>query len=72
MNLKMKQFYDKNGISFRVGDKVARSVPVAYIGGEFPKPVVGEIIEENGELVQDDGKYKTPIKNWDASYWEIL
>jgi hypothetical protein len=43
-----KQYYDRNGVSFRIGDKVVRTIPVAYIGGEFPKPSIGTIIEENG------------------------
>jgi hypothetical protein len=68
----VKQYYDKNNIPIRIGDKIKRIIPVAYIGGSLPEPVIGTVIEENGELVQDDGKYKTPIKNWNSSYWEIL
>ena len=67
-----KQYHDRRGVTFRIGNKVARSIPVTYLCGKLPKPVIGIIIDENGELVSDEGKYKTPIKNWGSLFWEIL
>lgn len=68
----MKKLTDEKGIEIKVGDKVEFNPPVAYIGGKFPEPRIGIIVEENGELIHDDGKYKTPIKNFKYHSWRIL
>lgn len=58
----MEKYFDRNGTEIKLGNKVEYDPPVAYIGGKFSEPMIGLIIEENGELIHDDGKYKTPIK----------
>lgn len=68
----MKKLTDKNGILIKIGDKIQLDKPVAYIGGKFPEPIIGVVIEENGELICNDGEYKTPIKNFKYFSWEII
>jgi hypothetical protein len=70
--LKQGKSRDGKGMIIKVGDKVEFNPPITRIRGKFLQPRIGTVIEENGELIHDDGKLKTPIKNFRPHIWRII
>lgn len=67
----MKIYYDKNGVSIRVADKIKRTIPIITSTRILPEYKIGKVIWDNDYYLVND-EQKILIKEIDSRFLEVI
>lgn len=67
----MKIYYDKNGVSIRVADKIKRTIPIVTSTRILPEYKIGKVIWDNDYYLVND-EQKVLIKEIDSRFLEVI
>lgn len=68
----MKIYYDKNGVSIRVADKIKRTIPIITSTRILPELKIGKVIWENNDYYLVNDEEKVLIKEIDSRFLEVV
>lgn len=68
----MKIYYDKNGVSIRVADKIKRTIPIITSTRILPEYKMGKVIWDNNDYYLVNDEQKVLIKEIDSRFLEVI
>lgn len=68
----MKIYYDKNGVSIRVADKIKRTIPIITSTRILPEYKMGKVIWQNNDYYLVNDEEKVLIKEIDSRFLEVV
>ena len=67
-----KIYYDRHGISLRVGDRAGLAQRVAYIGGPLPEPLMGIVTKIDHKLVVESTDLRISMNDIEEGLLDIM